>query len=87
MGIQFSDRVFSYQDYSFQNSLYLMNRKGMALADLPAYQPRHFKQGLEQAGFAILNDTTLLDNPEYSTYFYRRIGMHHNLVIYQLHAH
>ena len=82
--VSYEARVFSYEDESFNNSLYFMNRKGsVAHRKFPT---ETITRLLERSTHAILNDTTLLDHPEHKHYFYKQIGTHNDLFIYELNA-
>ncbi|MCF8463929.1 MAG: glycosyltransferase family 39 protein [Flavobacteriales bacterium] len=84
MGVSYQDRVFSYQDESFNNSLYLMNRKGsVAHAQM---NPQRVHNWLDKCNYAVLNDTTILSDPEFKHYFYQQLGQHNQLYVYRLHA-
>ncbi|MBP9150902.1 MAG: glycosyltransferase family 39 protein [Flavobacteriales bacterium] len=84
MGISYQDRVFSYQDESFNNSLYLMNRKGCVAHVKTDMGRTHYL--LNRCNYAVLNDTTILSDPEFKHYFYQQIGQHKQLYVYRLHA-
>ena len=84
MGVTYQDRVFSYQDESFNNSLYLMNRKGCVAHAKTDPGRTHYL--LERCNYAVLNDTTILSDPKYMHYFYQQIGHHNQLYVYKLHA-
>jgi len=84
MGVTYQDRVFSYQDESFNNSLYLMNRKGCVAHVKTDIGRTHYL--LNRCNYAVLNDTTILSDPEFKHYFYQQIGQHNQLYVYRLHA-
>lgn|GEM_PF-1402979 len=84
IGVGYEDRVFSYADPTFNVTLYLMNRKGVV--EGPGEEIFKLKAGLQTNEYAVLNDTSIVENPELKPYFHRRLGEHNNIVIYQLHA-
>lgn len=84
LGVTYDARVFSYAEESFNNSLYFMNRKGSIAHERVA--PDRIKEMLDQCTHAVLTDTTLLSHPEFKHYFYKPLGTHNNLFIYQLNA-
>lgn len=80
--IGYQERVFSYSDRSFNNTLYLMNRKGWAVNSDFSQEKHHL--ALNACTYAVLNDTSIVENPEYKPYFYKRITDYNQLVIYKL---
>jgi hypothetical protein len=84
LGVGYDSRVFSYEDESFNNSLYFMNRKGSVAHGNMA--PERIERWLGGCTHAVLNDTSLVAKPEFKHYFYKRLGTHGNLYIYELHA-
>jgi len=84
LGVGYDARVFSYEDESFNNSLYFMNRKGsVAHRNM---DPERIERWINRCTHAVLNDTALVAQPEFKHYFYKRLGTHGNLYIYELHA-
>lgn len=82
LGISYQERVFSYQDPTVNGFLYLMNRKGWSANNTdPAVD---LQRGLQVCTYAVLNDTSIVENTEFKPYFYRRMAKINNLVIYQL---
>lgn len=53
---------------------------------LPRFQTETITRLLDRSTHEILNDTTLLDHPEHKHYFYKQIGTHNGLFIYELNA-
>ncbi len=84
MGVTYQHRVFSYEDESFNNSLYLMNRKGSVAHGQMA--PERIHRWLKRCDHAVLNDTTILSDPEFKHYFYQQLGQYNQLYVYTLHA-
>lgn len=82
LGIHYGSRVVSYNDPTFNNTLYLMNRKGWELDKGDGMDLFH--KGLGSCQYAILNDTNILQNPELSVYFGDMMGVHGGLFIYSL---
>lgn len=83
--ISYDKRIFSFADPSYNITLYLMNRKGVAFYD--NFVTDEVVEALRSCDYAVLSDTSVTEYPELKPYFYQRIDTHHNLVIYQLDAH
>ena len=82
LGIGYDQRVITYNDPTYNNTLYLMNRKGWALDQDEG--PDHFQRAFNTCQYAILNDTTLLHNPLWAGHFNTLLGRHEGLWIYSL---
>ncbi|MBL4586214.1 MAG: glycosyltransferase family 39 protein [Flavobacteriales bacterium] len=84
VGVSYTDRVCSYSDHTFNNTLYLMNRKGWTVF---VDDPQNVKErALSSCNYAVLNDTSILSDPRFKPYFYNRIGEQNGLTVYRLNA-
>lgn len=82
LGITYDKRVATYHDPTFNNTLYLMNRKGWALDK--DEEMGHFHKALGTCDYAVLNDTNIIHNQELARYFGALKGIHKGLFIYSL---
>lgn len=82
LGITYKDRVFSYKDETFNNSLYLMNRKGITehLTD----DTEHTEQMLNLCNYAVLTDTAFFANATLKAHFGEQLGEYEGMYIYRL---
>lgn len=83
-GVGYNERIFSFADGTFNNTLYLMNRKGWPVNQ--GFSKEKMALAFQSCTYAVLNDTSILSNQEYKQYFSYKIGTHKNLVIYKLHV-
>lgn len=82
MGIGYDKRIATYSDPTYNNSLYLMNRKGWTLDT--GTNPSRLHEAFNSCDFAILNDTSIMARPDFSMYFRQKVGVHHHLHIFKL---
>ena len=48
--------------------------------------PFRIHRWLKRCDHAVLNDTTILSDPEFKHYFYQQLGQYNQLYVYTLHA-
>jgi hypothetical protein len=82
LNIRYEDRVLSYDDFSFNISLYLMNRKGVTLS--PHSNEAAAEAALASCNFAVLTDTLLLQLPAFQQRIGPPIGRHKTLTIHAI---
>ena len=83
IGIKKEDKVVSIYDNSFNNSLYLMNRKGWIIQENT--EEKIIQNALNDCKYAILNDTTFFNkNSNFKSYFNNQIDTFNKLKIYKL---
>jgi hypothetical protein len=80
--IPYGSRVVTYNDPTYNNTLYLMNRKGWSLSKDDA--PDRVLRAFNSCSYAVLNDTSLLAKPELAGYLGKPMGVHQGLYIYQI---
>lgn len=80
--IGYHQKIATYSDPTYNNSLYLMNRKGWTLDT--GTHPERLHEAFRNCDYAVLNDTTIINNDDFKHYFKVRVGNHRNLSIYKL---
>jgi len=82
LGIRYNDRVFSYQDETFNNSLYLMNRKG--ITESVANNHEQLNRVIQLCNYAVLSDTVFFENTSLRAHFGERMGSSEGLHIFKI---
>ncbi len=82
LGITYDDRVATYSDPTFNNTLYLMNRKGWTLDK--DEEISHFHKAFQTCDYAVLNDTMIIRDTALANYFDQLLGVRKGLYIYSL---
>ncbi len=83
IGIPYGSQIATYSDPSYNNSLYLMNRKGWTLDTGTNSKKLH--DAFNACDYAVINDTSIAQNPEFYKYFSLKVGEYNDISIYKLH--
>ena len=84
-GIHPDDKVISLPDFTFNGSLYYMNRKGYTEYGNNMESEQGFYQRIEQgAKYLVVNDSTLLNNDYIKPFVQNKIGQYKNIAVYDL---
>lgn len=82
LGISPNDKFLSFNDWTPNNTLYLINQKGWTITD---YRMEFMHPALQDCKYALLNDTSVIYNPQYSRYFNNPIAVFpKNLVLFKI---
>jgi len=82
LNIHYTDRVLTYDDPTFNNTLYLMNRKGWSLDKNEVHES--FYKAVATCKYGILSDTSLFNIPGLRPHFTQLMGTHKGLLIYKV---
>ena len=84
-GIQPEDKVISLPDFTFNGSLYYMNRKGYTEYGSNMTSEEGFYQRIEQgARYLVVSDSTILNNDYIKPFTQNKIGQFKNISAYDL---
>lgn len=82
LGISPNDKFVSYNDWTPNNSLYLINQKGWTISQANAYK---MPIALQDCKYALINDTAIIDNPKFSRFFNNPIAVFpKNLTLFKI---
>ncbi len=85
IGLKPDDKVISLPDFTINGSLYSMNRKGYTQFGSDFSKAEGFYSRIEDgAKFLVINDTTILHNPEIQPFINKKVGEYKNIRIYDL---
>lgn len=85
IGVKPEDKVISLPDYTINGSLYFMNRKGYTQFGSDFSNKEGFYNRISNgAKYLVINDTTILNNPEIQSFIIKKLGEFKNIWIYDL---
>ncbi|NLB25935.1 MAG: glycosyltransferase family 39 protein [Bacteroidales bacterium] len=85
IGLKQDDKVISLPDFTINGSLYFMNRKGYTQFGSDFSKAEGFYDRIEDgAKFLVINDTTILRNPEIQPFVNKKVGEYKNIWVYDL---
>ncbi len=85
IGLGQEDKVISLPDFTINGSLYFMNRKGYTQFGSDFSKPEGFYTRINDgAKYLVVNDTTILHNPEIQPFILNKLGEYKNIWVYDL---
>lgn len=85
IGVKPDDKVISLPDYTINGSLYFMNRRGYTQFGSDFSKPEGFYTRINNgAKYLVVNDTTLLHQPEVQPFIIKKLGEFKNIWVYDL---
>ncbi|MFK7920436.1 MAG: hypothetical protein AB8H47_00690 [Bacteroidia bacterium] len=85
-GVGIDDAVVSVPDFSPNNTLYLMNRRGWTNANFGPTEPHKMDQWIKKglADFLIIADSSLLNEPDWQWYLRSPQGYYKGIYVYDI---
>jgi len=85
IGLGPEDKVISLPDFTINGSLYFMNRKGYTQFGSDFSKEEGFYNRINNgAKYLVVNDTTILHNPEIQPFIMKKLGEFKNIWVYDL---
>lgn len=85
IGLEPEDKVISLPDFTINGSLYFMDRKGYTQFGSDFSKPEGiYTRIADGAKYLVVNDTTILHNPEIQPFIVHKLGEYKNIWVYDL---